>query len=125
MQFIAVERPRTTAAENGKLISSLVDGAVTVDSPRNRQGRVSGFVVGNELRHRLRAEAGKLWIVLRREELDHLHAVAAVGYKSKQAGAYHPQLDIISVIQFAAGIEHRVQARLLRLADIYDGQSLL
>ena len=126
MGLRAVERAGTATAEDGQLVTGLVDGAVAVDALRNGEGRAAGASRGDEFGTRTRAETGKMrGVVPRGKNLQDAQAVLAVGNEGKGAGGDHADLHVVNVIELAFGGEELVEFRRVRFFDVNDAEALL
>ena len=120
-----IEGPRATPSEHRQLIAILIDRTIAVDTFGDDQRLPAHLARRNQLRCRLRAEAVKVRLRLRPEDLDNPHPILAIGDKGKLLGADHPDLHIAHIVQRPSGIEHLRQLRLFGLLDIDDGNPVL
>ena len=80
---------------------------------------------GDQLRCRPRTKAVELRIVVGREELDDFHSVLTVGNECELAGADHPDLQIMHIVELAIGGEHLIEFGVLRAFDIDDAHAFI
>src|SRR5579859_1046496 len=74
LHLVAVEGPRTQAAEDGDLVAGLVDRAVAVEALRKRERGRSGPGPGDQLGLGRGREAVEVGLARRAGQLDHLQA---------------------------------------------------
>ena len=84
--FVTRERPGASTAEDGDLISALIDGTISIDSLRDGQGRSAGAKRSDQFRRGSRAETIRIRGIFRRQDLQHSQTVLSIRYEGESAG---------------------------------------
>src|SRR5439155_22111300 len=103
-----------------ELVAALVHGTVAIQAARKRQRRPFGREARDQFWHRTGTESVKIWLRLRREELDHLQPAVSIGYQGELAGANHANLNVIGIFEFPIRVKTLVEDGVLRPGDIHD-----
>ena len=98
-----IERARTAAAKNGKLIAGFIHGAVAV-AFGDGQGGTSSRRRGDQLWRWARAEAREMrGIIPGRNKFEDPQAISAVSDESKRAGRDHANFHVVHIVEPAPG----------------------
>src|SRR5262245_29313044 len=121
-----IERPGADATEDADVDAALVHSAVAVEGAANGMGvaAVSDRIRGNQLWRGPRTEALVAGRIGRRQ-LHDAQAVLAVGEVSELADVSDGKLDIVQVVDEAAGVVDLIKLRLDRALDVEDNQAVL
>ena len=114
---------RAAPAKDNRLSAGFIDHPIAFETARNADRFAFARISRDQFRIRSRAESLRAGDGIGRNQLDDAQSIFAIGDERELRGVDAPDLHRARVIERAAGVEHLIEARALRIFHIDDRQA--